>query len=101
MIHFTENEVYIVTYDISSNKLRRKVDKALKNYGIRIQKSVFACSLNKDQLFKMKIKLRNVTSIDPNLNSPDDSLIVIGNISSKEVYYLSGNNCITSNYMIY
>ena len=32
---------YAVVYDISSDKEREKVDKLLKGYGFRIQKSVF------------------------------------------------------------
>jgi len=38
---------YAVVYDISSNAERRKVDKVLKGFGFRIQKSVFECLLNK------------------------------------------------------
>jgi len=38
---------YAVVYDISSNKERRKVDKILKGFGFRVQKSVFECLLNK------------------------------------------------------
>lgn len=38
---------YAVIYDISCNKERRKIDKLLKGFGFRIQKSVFECRLNK------------------------------------------------------
>ena len=38
---------YAVVYDISSNSERRKIEKILKDYGFRIQKSVFECRLNK------------------------------------------------------
>ncbi len=38
---------YAVVYDISSDAERTRVDKALKNFGFRIQKSVFECRLNK------------------------------------------------------
>lgn len=37
---------YVVVYDISDDRERIKVDKVLKNYGFRIQKSVFECKLN-------------------------------------------------------
>ncbi len=37
---------FVVVYDISSDKERAKIDKTLKNYGFRIQKSVFECKLN-------------------------------------------------------
>ena len=35
--------MYIVSYDITSNKLRRKIAKELENYGVRVQYSVFEC----------------------------------------------------------
>jgi CRISPR-associated protein Cas2 len=38
---------YAVVYDISNDKERRKVDKILKGFGFRIQKSVFECRLSK------------------------------------------------------
>ncbi|WP_353684541.1 CRISPR-associated endonuclease Cas2 [Thermodesulfovibrio sp. 3907-1M] len=37
---------YVVVYDISDNRERLKVDRILKNYGFRVQKSVFECKLN-------------------------------------------------------
>ena len=54
---------YAVVYDISSNKERTKVDKLLKGFGFRIQKSVFECTLDKkgkkqliENLEKLEIK---------------------------------------------
>jgi len=38
---------YIVVYDISSDKERAKVDKILKGFGFRVQKSVFECRMSK------------------------------------------------------
>ncbi len=38
---------YAIVYDISSDKERRMVDKVLKDFGFRVQKSVFECRLNK------------------------------------------------------
>lgn len=38
---------YAVVYDISSDVERRKVDKLLKDFGFRIQKSVFECRLDR------------------------------------------------------
>ncbi|MBN1664016.1 MAG: CRISPR-associated endonuclease Cas2 [Deltaproteobacteria bacterium] len=38
---------YAVVYDITSDKERGKVDKVLKGFGFRIQKSVFECRMNK------------------------------------------------------
>ncbi|MDG6025973.1 MAG: CRISPR-associated endonuclease Cas2 [Candidatus Brocadia sp.] len=54
---------YAVVYDITSDAERGKVDKVLKGFGFRIQKSVFECRLNKrgrneliDRLEKLQIK---------------------------------------------
>ena len=38
---------YAVVYDITSDKERGRVDKVLKGFGFRIQKSVFECRMNK------------------------------------------------------
>ena len=38
---------YIVVYDITLARERRKVDKICKGYGRRIQKSVFECALRR------------------------------------------------------
>ena len=54
---------YAVVYDITSDAERAKVDKVLKGFGFRIQKSVFECRLDKkgkmqliEKLEKLKIK---------------------------------------------
>jgi CRISPR-associated protein Cas2 len=41
---------YAVVYDITADRERRKVEKTLKDYGFRIQKSVFECRMNKRSL---------------------------------------------------
>ncbi len=38
---------FAVVYDITSDTERARVDKALKGFGFRVQKSVFECRLNK------------------------------------------------------
>ena len=54
---------YAVVYDITSDTERTRVDKALKGFGFRVQKSVFECRLNKrgkedliEQLKKLNIE---------------------------------------------
>lgn len=51
------NKEYVVVYDISSDRERTKVDKVLKNYGFRIQKSVFECKLNESLKKKLIAEL--------------------------------------------
>jgi CRISPR-associated protein Cas2 len=38
---------YAVVYDIGSDKERGRIDKVLKGFGFRIQKSVFECRMSK------------------------------------------------------
>lgn len=53
---------YAVVYDISDDKERSRVQKALKNFGFRVQKSVFECRMDRagvrtlvERLERMKI----------------------------------------------
>lgn len=39
--------MYVISYDISNNKRRRKIAKLMENYGTRVQYSVFECRLTK------------------------------------------------------
>ncbi len=48
---------YIIVYDISSNKERRAVDKILKSFGFRVQKSVFVCTLRRRDREVLRKKL--------------------------------------------
>ncbi|MBN2694673.1 CRISPR-associated endonuclease Cas2 [bacterium] len=55
---------YVVIYDITCDKERYRVDKILKGFGFRIQKSVFECTLTKNlknQLITQLKKLNVVT----------------------------------------
>lgn len=49
--------MYIISYDIVSNKLRRKIAKELENYRVRVQYSVFECDLTKSRYNEMYAKL--------------------------------------------
>jgi CRISPR-associated protein Cas2 len=49
---------YVVAYDITDDKERDKVEKILKNYGFRIQKSVFECRLTKSGLNRLTEELK-------------------------------------------
>lgn len=53
----TNKNFIIVTYDIVKNKHRNRVMKILKGVGFHVQKSVFECFLNDNQLENLKIRL--------------------------------------------
>lgn len=48
---------YVVSYDIVSDRTRRKLAKLLEGYGVRIQYSVFECSLDEKRFKKMYVEI--------------------------------------------
>lgn len=51
---------YLIVYDITSDKERARVNKILIGYGIRVQKSVFECKLNKGLKANLTKKLEDI-----------------------------------------
>jgi CRISPR-associated endonuclease Cas2 len=49
-----ESSATIVCYDFLNDKLRQKIEKALHDYGVRIQYSVFACLLSPEQVIRFE-----------------------------------------------
>lgn len=50
----------VVSYDIRDDRRRNRVHKTLKNFGERIQFSVFECSLSKEQVLRMQHALKRI-----------------------------------------
>ena len=98
--HINGNKIYIVSYDFANDKLRRKVDKTLKNYGTRLQRSVFNCNLNVDQIEELSNKLSVLIDKFQANRKPEDSLIIIGEWTMEKYKYLVGKGCHTSSFMI-
>lgn len=51
-------EEYVVAYDISDDRERAKVDRVLKKYGFRMQKSLFECKLSQTLKNKLIAELK-------------------------------------------
>jgi CRISPR-associated protein Cas2 len=51
----------IVSYDIQDDRVRTKLAKRLKDFGPRVQYSVFEADISTDELKKLTIVLKNVT----------------------------------------
>ncbi len=51
---------YVISYDITADKIRYRVDKLLKSHGIRVQKSVFECDLTEAELLKIQKRVREL-----------------------------------------
>ena len=50
----------LISYDIVDNKIRTKVLKYLKDYGSRVQKSVFECTIDPKMLSEIERTLENM-----------------------------------------
>lgn len=51
---------YIIAFDVSDDKVRRKLCKILLNKGVRIQESVFAVNLKKHEIKSMTKNLEQI-----------------------------------------
>lgn len=60
--------MYVISYDLSNNKLRNKVAKELENYGRRVQYSVFECRISKKQMEQLYEKLLPIMQKEPEGN---------------------------------
>jgi CRISPR-associated protein Cas2 len=55
---------YLVSYDISNPKRLRLVARALEGFGVRLQYSVFECSLDAMRMAGLKAKLQPILKHD-------------------------------------
>jgi CRISPR-associated protein Cas2 len=54
----------VVAYDIVDDKIRRHLVKVLKNYGRRVQKSVFECRIDDRQYLKMRREIEKLIDFE-------------------------------------
>ena len=59
----------VVAYDISNTKRRNRVVKILRQYGVRVNLSVFECMLSESQFENLK------TSVAETINISHDKII--------------------------
>jgi CRISPR-associated protein Cas2 len=50
----------VVSYDIVDDKKRLQIAKLMKNYGERVQKSVFECRLDDRRFLKLKLEIEKI-----------------------------------------
>lgn len=51
------NRRFIVAYDISANRIRRRIAMALQGHGLRIQRSVFVVESSQHELVRLLTRL--------------------------------------------
>lgn len=52
--------MYLISYDLSNDRLRQKLAKELENYGQRVQYSVFECRISEKQLRTLYMKMATI-----------------------------------------
>lgn len=57
--------MYLVSYDITSDRRRRRIANLLENYGKRIQYSVFECDLDEKRYQKLYQEIAKETMVRP------------------------------------
>ena len=57
----------IVSYDIRKDKRRNKIYKTLKNFGQRVQYSVFECDITRMEYLKLRSRLDALIEEDDNI----------------------------------
>lgn len=86
--------MYVISYDISSDKIRKKTADVLMNYGKRIQYSVFECDLTKSRFDKLYGELCKLSIGEEEFNirfysiceNCAKKILVIGDIKENEKY---------------
>ena len=53
----------VISYDIPDDKRRTKIMKALKNYGLHVQYSVFECDLTETQFDRLRAQLAKLLAV--------------------------------------
>lgn len=59
-----DRKFYVISYDIVDDRKRLKAAEVLKDYGQRVQKSVFEAKLDSKSLLKLTARLRDIIDKD-------------------------------------
>lgn len=90
MSRSNSSELFILCYDISSNKLRRKIEKKLCDYGFRLQFSVFAIASGTASFLRLKKDLSEILERNPSLQERSDSILYTRLGSANDLYAIAG-----------
>ena len=88
---------YLFCYDITSPKRLRKTAKALEDFGIRIQKSIFQCEMKKEHQEQLTKRINSI------INKRKDSFFIYPlceDCSKRAIKDGNGKLIILENYQI-
>jgi len=92
----TADSITIVCYDITSDRLRRKIDKCMKDFGTRLQFSVFMCKLDADGVERCRINLQKVLDRFADEKTSDDSLVIFEGLKQRSIDCLLGEKLVAA-----
>ena len=87
----TVSNITIVCYDFTNNRVRRKVEKALCDYGVRVQYSLFACRLNAEQLMQLRAKLTELLEVFRDKLITTDSVVMLDRLPYETIDTVFGH----------
>ena len=86
----TANDITIVCYDFTNNKLRRKVEKTLLNYGVRVQFSMYACRLKAEHLNELRCDILNLLDKFCNNLETTDNIVILEHLPFNKIDTIFG-----------
>jgi len=75
---------------VISDKLRNKIDRCMKDFGTRMQFSIFLCRLDANDVARCRAKLLAILDKHKKLQTPNDSLIIFERIQPDKAECLLG-----------
>ena len=96
------SNISLVCYDITSDRLRRKIDMCMKDFGVRLQYSVFLCRLDEAGLLRCREKLMKLLKQYHKDGEARDSVVIFRQIDPYTADSLIGDKieCEPSEYLI-
>ena len=86
------NNATLVFYDITNAKLRSKIDKAMKDFGIRFQYSVCLCYLDSEGVARCREKLLKIVNTYSTYKEDSDSVVILQQINIARMSFLLGKD---------
>ena len=87
---------YLVSYDITDDRRRTKLSKKLKDFGTRVQYSVFECILNATEFERMHQEMETI------IDQEEDSIRIYQICAACEkIIAIIGKGCVTEDADIY
>ena len=94
-------QLYIISYDISDDGIRRKIEKTLCGYGLRVQFSVFESIVDRENYLLMKKRITEISKSDKfNMGKDSVRFYTVCNTCKEKIACIGSDIGINENYYI-